>query len=226
MNKKLQEIKNNFKDINLFETALTHRSWVNENRGKRRSNERLEFLGDAILEYIVSAKLYEYLPQKEEGYLTNLRANIVNTSNLSKVSKNLEIENDIFMAKGEKNAQGNKNPSILADTLEAIIGAIYIDQGLLGAQEFINNYVLYDLDEKLKKPLKDPKSSLQETIQADGLPTPFYKTIEENGPDHNKEFIVEVYVNDKVLGQGKGKSKNIAEQEAARAALELEAWKR
>lgn len=226
MNQTLQKIKNSFKDQNLFETALTHRSWVNENRGSRRSNERLEFLGDAVLEYVVSAKLYEYLPTKEEGYLTNLRANIVNTTNLSKIALKLEIQNGIYMAKGEKNAKGNENPSILADTIEAIIGAIYTDQGISKAEKFIYEHILEDLDKKINEPLKDPKSTLQEMVQADGFSTPFYKTIEENGPDHNKEFVVEVYIDKKVLGQGKGKNKSSAEQEAARAALELEAWKR
>jgi len=217
--KTISEIAKEFKDKELFEQAFTHRSWVNENKGERRSNERMEFLGDAILEFVVSDRLYRELPDKEEGFLTALRANIVNTQNLASLAEEIGVGEKLLLSRGEKLGGGESNPSLLADTVEAIIGAIYIDRGFGDTSEFIEMNLLSDLDQKLQEPLKDPKSLLQEVVQAQGQPTPRYQVASESGPDHNKVFVVEVLVDEKVLAKGEGKSKNQAEQAAASAAL-------
>src|SRR5258708_2216467 len=180
----VDNLKAKFKKKELLEQALTHRSWVNENPNKRGTNERLEFLGDAILEFVVTDHLYKKLPDKEEGYLTALRANIVNTINLAKIATKMKLGEAIFLSKGESES-GAKNNSLLADTVEAIIGAIYLDLGLTEATNFIHENLLTDLDEKIKEPLKDAKSRLQEMAQAKGLATPKYKVIKEVGPDHD-----------------------------------------
>lgn len=208
-----------FKSRVLFDQALTHRSWVNEHKGVRSSNERLEFLGDAILEFIVSREIFKEFPDKEEGYLTALRANIVNTQALAEVAKKLELGTMIYLSKGEEDGGGRKNTSLLADTVEALIGATFIDQGIDKSEEFIKKFILVSLDEKVKEPLKDSKSSLQEYVQSMSLPTPKYHVAEESGPDHNKKFIIEVSVDREVWGKGVGKSKALAEQEAARQAM-------
>lgn len=209
----------NFKDKKLFDTALTHRSWVNEHKGQRQSNERLEFLGDAILEYIVSKEIYEKFPDKEEGYLTALRANLVNTVSLAEVAKKLKLGSILYLSKGEEESGGRTNQSLLADTVEAIIGAIFIDRGISDAEKFIRENLLTDLQKRAAEPLKDPKSSLQEYAQSLSFAAPRYEVVEESGPDHDKKFVVEVKVDGKSWGSGVGKSKSLAEQEAARQAL-------
>ncbi len=214
----VDNLKAKFKKKELLEQALTHRSWVNENPNKRGTNERLEFLGDAILEFVVTDHLYKKLPQKEEGYLTALRANIVNTVNLANLAKKMKLGTSIYLSKGESTT-GAKNDSLLADTVEAIIGAIYLDQGLSEVTEFITENLLLDLDEKINEPLKDAKSTLQEMMQARGLPTPKYKVIKEVGPDHDREFTMQVEVGGKVLGVAEGKSKSESQQKAASVAL-------
>lgn len=219
MKNQIQKIKSQFKNPSLFEQALTHRSWLNENKDVTESNERLEFLGDAVLEYVVSSTLFRKLPQKEEGFLTALRANIVNTKNLSKLARRLDLGAHLLMSKGERSSGGAENPGLLANTVEAIIGAIYIDQGLEAASGFIKKNLLHDLEKKLKEPLKDPKSLLQEKVQAQNMPTPEYRVVSESGPDHAKNFIVEVIVGDKLKATGEGSSKNRAQQDAAQAAL-------
>ena len=204
-----------FQNQNLYLQALTHRSWVNENEGKRGTNERLEFLGDAILEFIVSKAIYDQFPDKEEGYLTALRANLVNTKNLSSVAEKLGIGSQIFLSKGEEDGGGRKNASLLADTVEAIIGALFLDQGIEASQKFIDENILIDVDKKASQTLKDPKSLLQEKVQAANLPAPKYQVSSESGPDHNKTFTVEVLIDGKVEAKGSGKSKSEAEQDAA-----------
>lgn len=208
-----------FNNQNLLKQALTHRSWVNENSDNYGTNERLEFLGDAILEFIVSKEIYNKFPNEEEGYLTALRANLVNTKNLSQVATKLDIGNMIFLSKGEEDGGGRLNPSLLADTIEAIIGALFIDQGISAAEKFVSENILVDIDNKTKLSLKDPKSLLQEKIQAKNLPAPKYQVVSEVGPDHNKEFKIEVLVNGKSIASGVGKSKSEAEQDAAFNAL-------
>ncbi|RJR30407.1 ribonuclease III [Candidatus Microgenomates bacterium] len=219
MTKTLEEVKKSFKDKSLFEHAMTHRSWINENPNIRRSNERLEFLGDAVLELVVSDHIYHEFPNEEEGFLTTLRANIVNTQNLARVANKINLGSEILLSKGEEMGNGRENESLLADTTEALIGAMYLDSGLESAQEFIMQNLLAQLSDKLALPLKDAKSRLQEQVQSTGLPTPKYKTVSESGPDHDKEFVVEVLVDNKAYAQGVGKSKNRAEQAAAEAAL-------
>lgn len=208
-----------FQNKELLDQALTHRSWVNENRNVRNHNERLEFLGDAVLEFIVSKELFKKFPEKEEGYLTALRANLVNTANLARVAKNLGLGEKIYLSHGEEESGGRKNPSLLADTLEAVIGALFLDSGIEATNRFIKKMLLSEVAEKIKRPLKDFKSRLQEHVQAKGLPTPKYQVVEEVGPDHAKEFVVKVKVDGKSLGVGRGKSKNEASQKAAEAAL-------
>ncbi len=216
---KIKQIKDFFKDKSLFELALTHRSWVNENKNAKH-NERLEFLGDAVLEFIVSSFLFENFPNKEEGFLTAIRAKIVNTKNLAALAEKMNLGGYIKMSKGEEQGGGRKNDSLLADAVEALIGALYLDSGLESAKSFININLLKDIEKKLHEPLKDPKSTLQEIVQAKGLPTPRYFVTNETGPDHDKTFTVEVYVGKETYGQGKGRSKNLAEQDAAKSALE------
>jgi len=215
----IEKLRNSFRDKDLFEQALTHRSWINENAKGRESNERLEFLGDAILEFVVSDKLYRSLPKNGEGFLTALRANIVNTVNLARVAEKLELGGNLYMSKGEEQGGGQHNHSLLANTMEAIIGAIYIDRGFEDAASFIEINILADLEEKLEQPLKDPKSRLQEYVQAQGFPTPEYRLKSESGPDHDKTFVISVWVDGKMVCLGEGKSKNQAEQNAAAAAL-------
>lgn len=203
----------------LLEIALTHKSCLNENPDLKESNERLEFLGDAILEFVITETLYKSFPDKQEGYLTSLRANLVNTQNLAEVAKKLNIGNLIHLSKGEEDGGGRKNPSLLSDTVEAIIGALYLDQGLTKAEEFIKQNLVTEIPQKVAKPLKDSKSRFQEYIQAKGLPAPKYIVLRQSGPDHDRDFVVQVKVQDRVWGEGCGKSKSQAEQKAAREAL-------
>jgi ribonuclease III len=208
-----------FTDKTLLTHALTHRSWVNEHGKVRGSNERLEFLGDAILEFVVSKEIYTQFPDQEEGYLTVLRANLVNTVNLSKVALKLHIGELILLSRGEEETGGRLNNSLLADTVEAIIGALFIDGGIQKAEDFIQKQLLDSIDETLANPLKDPKSRLQEIVQAKGFPAPRYEVIESRGPDHNKEFTIEVSVNGEPIARGIGKNKGEAAQKAAEEAL-------
>jgi len=213
--KKIDELKESFSNKDLLDQALTHRSWVNEHKGTRTSNERMEFLGDAILEFVVSKEIYNLFPDKEEGYLTALRANLVNTVALADIAVKLGIGTELFLSKGEEDGGGRANTSLLADTVEAIIGAIFMDKGITDAEKFIKDNVLDVVEEKTSKPLKDYKSRLQELVQAKGLPAPKYQVVEESGPDHDKKFVIEVLVNGESWGKGEGKSKSTAEQEAA-----------
>ena len=219
MNTKLDTLKKVFNKKELYTQALTHRSWVNEHKGERTSNERLEFLGDAVLEYVVSKELYKAFPDKEEGYLTALRASLVNTISLSEVAINLDLGSELFLSKGEEDGGGRANISLLADTVEAIIGALFIDTGLPPAEKFIDENLLFDLAERARLPLKDAKSQLQELAQSKGFQAPRYQVASEEGPDHSKKFVIEVYIDGKSVGKGEGKSKSTAEQEAAKDAL-------
>jgi ribonuclease-3 len=223
--------KPTFTNQKLFDQALTHRSWVNENKGKRPSNERLEYLGDAVLEFIVTSELFKRFPNQPEGYLTALRANLVNTTNLASIASKMNLGELIFLSKGEEEGGGRTNPSLLADTVEAVIGAIYLDQGLEAAQNFIQQNLLADLEEKLKEPLKDAKSRLQEAVQAKGWPAPKYEVINQTGPDHAKEFEVQVQITNqegkvKTTARGKGGNKATGQQEAATQALAILAKER
>ena len=176
-------------------------------------------MGDAILEFVASKQIFNQFPEKEEGYLTALRANLVNTVALAEVAVKLDLGPELFLSKGEEDGGGRTNTSLLADTVEAIIGAIFIDRGITDAEKFIKENLLTEVDKKASEPLKDAKSQLQELVQSKGLPAPKYQVIEESGPDHDKKFVIAVVVNGEVWGSGGGKSKGGAEQEAARQVL-------
>ncbi len=216
----LKYIAKAFKNKTLFNQALTHKSWVNEHPGIRESNERLEFLGDAILEYVISQELFLKFPNNEEGFLTTLRSRLVDTDNLANIAKKMGLGKSIYLSNGEEATGGRDNESLLADTLEAIIGAIFIDQGLGKVSTFISENILITLSEKLKSPLKDAKSRLQEYIQAKGLPAPKYKVIQEDGPDHAKKFTIAVMIKKTSEITGFGKSKLAAQEAAAKRAIE------
>lgn len=213
------DLKKLFKDTENLDHALTHKSWVNENPNVRTSNERLEFLGDAVLEFVVSKEIFNRFPDKEEGYLTALRSNLVNTINLASVAEKLKIKSMIYLSVGEEDGGGRDNPSILANTMEAIIGALFMDGGADAVEKFIADHILVDIEEKVSQPLKDPKSRLQELVQAKGHPAPRYEVVEENGPDHDKNFTINVLVDDQTVGMGIGKNKSQAAQNAAEDAL-------
>lgn len=215
---KIKDIESKFKDKNLFLTALTHKSWLNENPGKRESNERLEYLGDAVLQFIVTNYLFKKIPDKDEGYLTLLRSNVVNTVNLAGFARLIDLSDQIFISKGEVYKADTK--SILADTMEAVIGAMYLDQGLSATTKFIEKNFLTKLELiRHQKSLKDPKNILQEKMQAEGRGTPLYAMVKSIGPAHDRQFDVNVIVRGKVVGTGTGKSKAEAGTAAARQAL-------
>ena len=209
-----------FKDSSLLHKARVHRSFLNENPSEPESNERLEFLGDAILEFVVSSYLYKKFPKENEGHLTTLRAKLVDTTSLAQTAKALGLGEFIYLSRGEARGSGSSNSGLLADTVEAVIGALYLDQGLPGVSSFIENNILKKIPQIVKKSLKDPKSLLQEYVQAAGYSTPSYKVISETGPDHLKSFTVEVLVDKKPFARGSGSSKQTATQVAATTALE------
>lgn len=213
---KLPEIKNK----KLLEEALTHRSYLNESKERVPSNERLEFLGDSVLSLIVSTHLFESYPDFNEGKLTNLRSLLVNTRMLADIAREFNLGEKLRLSRGEEDSGGRNNQSMLADTFEAVLGAIYLDGGIDEAEKFVNSVVLPRAEGFITKDmLKDPKSLLQESVQAKKQSSPQYRVLEETGPAHARNFVVGVYVLDKLLGQGKGKSKQEAEEKAAEAAL-------
>lgn len=209
-----------FKDTSLLRQAFIHRSFLNENKEEPFSNERLEFLGDSVLSILVSTELYKRYPHYPEGKLTNLRSLLVKGKTLSEIAKNLGLGNALQMSRGEEKSGGRENSSLLADTLEAILGAIYLDQGLPTAKKFLEKFLFPLISEVEKRQeLADYKSELQELTQEKTKLSPVYKVIEEIGPDHDKTFKVAVSVHARQLAVGEGKSKQAAEQDAARLAL-------
>jgi ribonuclease-3 len=215
-----------FSDKKLIQTAFTHRSYVNEHRGTKVShNERLEFLGDAVLELAVTNFLYTTYKEKTEGDLTAYRAALVNTHTISEAASKLGMNNCLYLSKGESKDTGRAREYILADTFEAVIGALYIDQGYDVAQNFIAENIFPLADEVVKKKLwLDKKSFFQEKAQEHTSITPSYAVISETGPDHDKQFTVGAYLDTEEVAQGKGKSKQEAEQEAAANALKVKGW--
>lgn len=215
-----------FKDGELLRQAFTHRSYLNEHRGEvSNHNERLEFLGDAVLELVVTHFLYEKFPEKPEGDLTAFRAALVNAVTLSEVASSIGMNDYLLLSKGEAKDTGRARGILLANAIEALIGAIYLDQGYDASKQFIEKYLFPKIDEIIQKKLwRDPKSTLQEKVQEAEGSTPHYSVIRETGPDHDKQFIVGVYMKDNLLAQGSGKSKQEAEQDAARNALEEKGW--
>jgi ribonuclease III len=218
----MKDIFNSFKNKDLLTTALTHRSALNEQISKSpESNERLEFLGDAVLELVTTRFLYDKHPKDQEGLLTAYRSSLVKTETLAETSTEIGLGQELYMSKGEEATGGRTNVGILADSFEALLGAMYLDQGYDAIVSFLEEKLFPKLDEiKTKKLYRDGKSLLQEVVQAKGNDAPQYKVISADGPDHDKEFTVAVLVADKELGRGTGRSKQHAQQAAARQALE------
>ncbi|HWT55715.1 MAG TPA: ribonuclease III [Candidatus Microsaccharimonas sp.] len=209
-----------FNDIQLLITAFTHRSYLNEHKKTvSEHNERLEFLGDAVLELVSTKFLYGNYSEPE-GILTNWRSSLVRTESISAAASRYEFEPLLRLSRGEKRGTDRARAQILANSYEAVVGAIYLDQGYDEAERFITESLLVTFDEILKTgSWMDPKSHLQELVQSQDSQTPSYRIIEETGPDHDKMFTVGVFVGETLKGQGKGPSKQAAQQEAAQAAL-------
>ncbi len=222
MNQRLKEFQKvigySFKDEKLLVSALMHSSYTNENHmPKILCNERLEFLGDAVLELITSEYLFHEHKNKAEGELTKLRSSIVCEPSLAFCARQIHLGDYLLLGKGEEATGGRERDSITSDALEALIGAINVDGGFANAKEFVHKYVLNDLEHK--KLFYDSKTILQELVQGSMKGSPQYKLIKEEGPDHNKSFSVEVYVGDDVCGLGVGRTKKAAEMQAAYHAI-------
>ena len=221
----------NFTNKALLRQAFTHRSYINENRGLKENskgghNERLEFLGDAVLELVVTHYLYNLYPNKTEGDLTSIRSALVNAETCSSVAKKIQVNDFLLLSRGEAKDTGRARQYILANALEAVIGAIYLDQGYEKAKNFIYKYITTPLTEKVVREglWVDAKSRFQEKAQeVEGI-TPSYKTLKEQGPDHDKKFTVGVFLNARQIAEGVGKSKQDAEQMAAQNALKQKEW--
>jgi ribonuclease-3 len=215
-----------FNDITHLLTAITHRSYLNEHREATWDhNERTEFLGDAVLELVVTDYLYHKYPDKPEGELTAVRAALVNTVSLAGASEELGVNEYLLMSKGEAKDVGRARQYILANTFEACIGAIYLDQGYDAAQAFIAGRLFKKTDEIVRKRLwQDAKSRFQELAQEHASVTPTYETVAQEGPDHDRVFTVGVFLRKEKVAEGKGRSKQEAEQQAAEKAIEAKGW--
>ena len=211
-----------FRDISLLEKSLVHRSYLNENQGiESDSNERLEYLGDAVLGFIVAEKLYKDFPDYDEGRMTRLRSVLVRRETLARISRSINLGEYLFLGKGEDTSGGRNKSANLACALEAVIAAVYLDQGIVKTRKMIFRLLEEEWQKAIKKPATiDYKSKLQELIQSREQKIPSYQVTGTSGPDHIKTFDVEVRLGNEVLGSGSGKSKKEAETEAARAALE------
>lgn len=210
------------RDLSVYEQALRHRSLLRGSvNSHRTSNERLEFLGDAVLGFVVANYLYQQFPHQDEGFLTRLRARLVSGKALAQAARRIDLGMFVLMSENMANAQGRRNSTILADALEAIIGAIYLDLGVKEAEQFINRVILQDVNlNDLAKRNENYKSQLLEFAQARGWDQPDYEVIDETGPSHQKTFTVGVRVRNAIYGQGTASSKKKAEQIAANEALE------
>ena len=204
----------------LLEQALSHASYVREaGRGHEESNQRLEFLGDAILDAVIAEELYRRFPLMAEGWLTRAKAAVVRTTNLSRVARHLALGPHLLLGKGEENSGGRRKTSVLADALEALVGAIYLALGWSAVRDFVRAHFLDVINEVEDQSLRDAKTSLQEFCQRLAQTTPEYCTVRSSGPAHAPVFGVEVQFDGRVIGRGEGRSKQEAEQVAARAAL-------
>ena len=215
-----------FKNKDLLMQAFVHRSYINENPNFKLShNERLEFLGDAVLELVVTGDLYLKYPERAEGDLTNWRAALVNSRILCKIAKELGFNDFLLLSKGESKELGKARGYILADTFEAVIGAIYLDQGYDACKNLIEKHLMKELPEIIEKGLyKDAKSRFQEESQDKVGITPTYKVQKEWGPDHARHFIIGVFLGDELIAEADGSSKQEAEEGAAKKALEIKKW--
>ncbi|MBM3283554.1 ribonuclease III [Candidatus Gottesmanbacteria bacterium] len=210
-----------FNDIKLIQKAFIHRSYLNENRKFSSSNERLEFLGDSILSFLVSEYLYTQYPDISEGELTNLRSSVVKTSTLASIARNLDLGTFLLLSKGEEDGGGRDNPSILADTFEALLAVVFVDTGIENVRGILNKFLYILIPQIIKeKAYKDAKSVFQEIVQEEIRIPPVYKVLNEIGPDHAKKFTIGVFINNTLWGTGKGKSKQEAEMNAAVNAVE------
>lgn len=208
-----------FRDPALLENALTHSSYANERRGHAASNERLEFLGDSVLGMVTADKLYHCFPDLPEGKLSRMRAELVCEQSLHAVALDLGLGEHLRLGKGEEHSGGRERPSILADAVEAVIAAMYLDGGLDPARTFILGHILNGIEAGEIHHVMDYKTELQEQIQRKADQHLRYDLVETTGPDHNKRFVMAVSLNDQEIGRGHGRSKKEAEQEAAKAAL-------
>ena len=222
-----KKLEVDFKDKNLLTQAFVHRSYLNENPEFPLSqNERLEFLGDAVLELVVTEYLYQKYPDKPEGELTSWRAALVNAKMLSQIAKDLGFEAFLILSRGEAKETGKAREFILANTLEAFIGSLYLDRGLKAAEKFIKAHVLIRLPHILEAKLfQDAKSHFQELAQEKAKVTPTYQVLSEWGPDHLKQFQVGAFLGEELIAEGEGSSKQEAESEAAKNALKAKNWK-
>jgi ribonuclease-3 len=211
-----------FRQEALLEQAFVHSSYCNENPDARYpSNERLEFLGDAVLNFVVTAKLYEEFPELCEGELTEIRASLVCRDTLADLASSLQLGDWLLLGRGEELSGGREKASNLANAMEALIGALYLDQGLAKARRFILRQLRPELERiKAGETMPNYKALVQEFIQGQKRPTPVYRLVEAIGPDHNKQFTTEILVEGEALGTGTGSSKKVAENQAARAAWE------
>jgi ribonuclease-3 len=221
-----QKLKLNFQNKDLLTQAFCHRSYLNENPDfKLDHNERLEFLGDAVLELVVTQYLFERYPERSEGELTNWRAALVNSNILAEVSTELGFNDFLLLSRGEEKETGKARRYILADTFEAFIGALFLDQGIEVCQKFIEKHLVVKLSQIIEQGLyKDPKSLFQERAQERFRITPIYRILKEWGPDHDKHFVVGVFLGKELVAEGQGSSKQEAEEDAASRALEIKQW--
>lgn len=210
-----------FKDETRLKQAFIHRSYLNENKAFPSSNERIEFLGDAVLSFLTSHFLYQKYPHYPEGVLTNIRSSLVKTSTLAAVAQALKFGDLLFLSRGEEESGGRKNTSLLADTFEAFLGAVFLDQGIAAVKRFLETHLFPKASEVIaQRSYVDFKSLLQEIVQEQSRISPTYRVTKTEGPDHSKTFWVRAVAANALLGEGKGKSKQEAEQQAASAALE------
>jgi ribonuclease-3 len=216
-----------FKKAEYLKQAVVHRSYINEHPNfELGHNERLEFLGDAVLEIVVTEHLFRSFPETPEGDLTNWRASLVNSKMLATVANEIELESLLYLSKGEsKDVNSKARQYILANAVEALIGAIYLDQGIKAASRFVHEHMLSKLDNILSKQLYlDPKSRFQEKSQETSKTTPHYKVLMESGPDHAKTFEVGLYLDNELIAKGRGTSKQDAQVKAAKAGLKAKGW--
>ncbi len=209
-----------FTNEEILKQAFMHRSYLNEHRQVRQSNERMEFLGDAILSFLTSKYLYLTYPTFPEGILTNIRSSLVKTASLGSIASELGFGEVLLLSRGEEESGGRKNPSLLADTFEAFLGAVFLDQGISAVEKFLETHLFPKAQSIVEsKSYVDFKSLLQEIVQEKSRISPTYRVIKTEGPDHNKTFWVEATIAKQVIGRGTGKSKQQAEQNAAENAL-------
>jgi len=217
-----KKISYTFKTKDLLLNALKHRSFISQSTQNRKdSNERLEFLGDSILNFIVVKFLYKSYPEFDEGELSKMKSIIVSGENLSLIAREMKLGNHILLSEFEAKSGGRDKSSILEDTFEAVIGAVYLDSGIKKVQQIIDTLILHDLDKIFDNTLtKNYKSELLELVQSNGLPPPTYEIVDEEGPEHEKTFTVKAVVDGKEIARGSSSSKKRAEQEASKIALE------